>query len=750
MVIQGLCSFCEAWLVEAINEFLRRVRPTGSQQSTSWPWRALSDLKPQAVLQTGCCWFCTHVVAIGLENREFRLRELRDGARSERGWLLTLPEEDGIDVSSVDRNTVPFIPEPFSYNNEVGTLNPTLRINALSDYYDDIHVQGEHVLYYRYREQDGYTSPSLQRYPNIYEERVCQLNHSAKGFFNPVRRERLLRLLSDCSNHHNCLSSVRNASSHSPFVPLRLLEISNLSGLSVRLVETSTLSSVENVVYATLSHVWGTKPFETLTQTNITAFYDCIPIASLARTFQETIQLCSILNIHYIWLDSLCIIQGSTKEQDWLEQAPIMHLVYENAILNIAACSSVSSDGGLFRPFNPDSCHDLFIDVPDKDRRTYRFGFVEELSHYFGRLPLFQRSWVVQELLLAPRVLFVSDIAVYWQCSEGVKSETGKPMERHFNSLLGIPRDPQQLDRAWLDLIEQYSRTKVTVLSDRIHAMAGLAAFFATRYRELGQARSYMLGCWEHRIAEHLVWQRAGSNDSDIATFSTTSSPLASWSWLAYPGEVISCVKYDQSDAFTEYLFRIPHFDVELSNPNSPYGAIATCDFEARAQLCRFDLSLVPDTEVTVRKKNSEFRWNISEYRESLSLRDDRTFSHLRDFMDGEENKNWIAWCFWQARVVPDQMLTLHQFRALMETCRCMFVGATIASIARDMVCSASFYGLVLVLDARSSTRETQCYRRVGSLEIITACTQQDEDLVRDLVRLLNPDTSSAEIFKLV
>ncbi|EMD95242.1 hypothetical protein COCHEDRAFT_1027716 [Bipolaris maydis C5] len=71
-----------------------------------------------------------------------------------------------------------------------------------------------------------------------------------------------------------------------------------------------------------------------------------ILIENLLQTYQEAVIVGKELGIHYLWIDSLCIVQDS--EQDWSQQASRMADVYQNSFLTIAAIAARDSGGGLF------------------------------------------------------------------------------------------------------------------------------------------------------------------------------------------------------------------------------------------------------------------------------------------------------------------------------------------------------------------------------------------------------------------
>jgi hypothetical protein len=41
-----------------------------------------------------------------------------------------------------------------------------------------------------------------------------------------------------------------------------------------------------------------------------------IPVSSLSQVIQDAITTCRALSIRYLWVDSLCILQGQSYKQD--------------------------------------------------------------------------------------------------------------------------------------------------------------------------------------------------------------------------------------------------------------------------------------------------------------------------------------------------------------------------------------------------------------------------------------------------
>jgi hypothetical protein len=106
------------------------------------------------------------------------------------------------------------------------------------------------------------------------------------------------------------------------------------------------------------------------------------------------------MDVKYIWIDSLCIIQDSDK--DWLEQSQQMHQIYGNSFCNIAATSARNGTEGCFRRRDPSVLSPIKITWTEKSRS----GECTDTSLYltdagtwwnrFEREPLNRRAWVLQ------------------------------------------------------------------------------------------------------------------------------------------------------------------------------------------------------------------------------------------------------------------------------------------------------------------------------------------------------------------
>lgn len=136
---------------------------------------------------------------------------------------------------------------------------------------------------------------------------------------------------------------------------------------------------------------------------------------SLPKTFQDAIHFVRQINLRYLWIDSLCIVQDD--QLDWELESHKMATIYRNAYLTIAATSSSGDSGG---------CYSSGSDL-DKDYEVGTDMYVREKPAHFDSMqhhsisspfPLLSRAWFYQERLLSPRVLHFGPKEILWECKE--------------------------------------------------------------------------------------------------------------------------------------------------------------------------------------------------------------------------------------------------------------------------------------------------------------------------------------------
>lgn len=119
----------------------------------------------------------------------------------------------------------------------------------------------------------------------------------------------------------------------------------------------------------------------------------------LTKNFQQAIKVARFLDVGYIWIDSLCIIQGSAE--DWKREASRMHLVYRNSYCNIAIVDAADKNGGAFRDRLPENIlptlYSPRTDLPMFSGKTaWRVILKDMWESELLQSFLYVRAWVFQ------------------------------------------------------------------------------------------------------------------------------------------------------------------------------------------------------------------------------------------------------------------------------------------------------------------------------------------------------------------
>jgi hypothetical protein len=247
--------------------------------------------------------------------------------------------------------------------------------------------------------------------------------------------------ISDCHMHAGC--SITRCQ-----LPTRLIDI-GFEGRTrdPRLVMTAGSTGQ----YVALSHCWGTpsqRPLMT-TAENMASLLECIPLTSMAKTFQDAVIVTRELGYRFLWIDVYCIVQDDP--QDWQRECGNMASIFENASVTIAASAAADSNTDFLRQ-RPDwqanitewarfqsskyqnqkgDICPLYFHVGGSSIRAMVTSISggEEAGfpyHYFldsKNDSLAERAWAVQERLLSPRVLSFYDNQMVFECNTCLRYE---------------------------------------------------------------------------------------------------------------------------------------------------------------------------------------------------------------------------------------------------------------------------------------------------------------------------------------
>lgn len=304
--------------------------------------------------------------------------------------------------------------------------------------------------------------------------------------------------------------------------------------------------------YVTLSHRWGPANVAVLTSGNIDELCTGIASQGLNKTFRDAITVTRRMAIRYLWIDSLCIMQGTEvlSRADWRRESLRMESYFSNALCNISATASESADRGLFRTSSSDTLrHYIHTFVPETGRKVYCLVVdIRAWQNQLNNAPLHKRGWVLQERLLARRILHFGAKQLIWDCTEHQAAETYpsglppilaafikvKDVMQHFRSPakdLQRHTSSHHLYEQWDNVKYNYSRCSPTFASDKPVAIMGIAM----RFQRALPDDEYVHGMWRADLLRQLLWRRSDSEylHASLQTDELARNKVPSWSWLS-------------------------------------------------------------------------------------------------------------------------------------------------------------------------------------------------------------------------
>lgn len=365
-------------------------------------------------------------------------------------------------------------------------------------------------------------------------------------------------------NHEQCQ---KNTQPHT--YPTRLLE---LGDHNIRLIvpEGDKLSGP----YAALSYCWGPNPsFIRLTADNIQEFRVTIPYTSLPIAFQEAVQITKTLGIRYLWIDALCIIQsGSGSSEDWQFECGRMQEVYSKCIINISLAQSAHPNESCLGGHTLDSILPFETDITYKadalgTEKTHTFTVLSQ--DYFRealyRQPIGSRAWVMQERLLATRVLTVGHGELFWDCQKIPHASEFLPngftlcsdaqriwLSNNLNLSIPFVRrtsNNENLEKNWSRILEEYTARELTYpKADKLVAISAIAT-------RMGYAMNdtYLCGHFCKTLPQSLNWmarrdmsRKSRVEERVVQRLPKTSNEMIgkkyditpSWSWASMDGQL--------------------------------------------------------------------------------------------------------------------------------------------------------------------------------------------------------------------
>lgn len=402
-------------------------------------------------------------------------------------------------------------------------------------------------VYFSSREQDCQAPPGVKVYPNGGHQSIDT------GSEESLRWAR--SHIEECCNSHTC-HAFRSVEGR---LPTRLVYIPKDAETSgVRLIR-DHVRLPPGARYAALSHCWGKViPSCLTTASNIDRYAtEGIPWTEIPRTFRDAMLYARRLDLEYIWIDSMCIIQKDSE--DWKRESTRMFGYYSNAYITLASTFASDCNGGFFseRHLNASRLHLLDVAYQGQKFPVYAFRWFPEESffnHYeerdivekFGQsFQLLVRAWIYQEVLVSPRLLLFSSKQLIFECYAGrcfqeTDKRTVTTRKQKYGKLLSNTTDGTA-NGAWLDLLAVYGNLQITYAKDKLPAIAAVAKQFLSHRDSPSLAgQEYLCGLRKSHLHEDLSWTARTDYEDKLSPeiWRVGTSYLApSWSWASVPRE---------------------------------------------------------------------------------------------------------------------------------------------------------------------------------------------------------------------
>jgi hypothetical protein len=175
--------------------------------------------------------------------------------------------------------------------------------------------------------------------------------------------------------------------------------------------------------YVALSHCWGPRRelhFGKTVADNYLARQTVIDSGDLPQNFQDAVDVARGLEVRYLWIDSICIIQHDNE--DWKRESVRMEQVYSNAKCVLAASSAGSTTDGFLR--HTRKPREFVTLTGPSGTKSYVCENIDNFKQDVEESVLSKRGWVLQERVLARRTIHFAAAQTYFECGHGKHCES--------------------------------------------------------------------------------------------------------------------------------------------------------------------------------------------------------------------------------------------------------------------------------------------------------------------------------------
>lgn len=347
--------------------------------------------------------------------------------------------------------------------------------------------------------------------------------------------------MNECANHgpetHRLCPSAKDIE----FTPTRLLQVA-LEGGRYRVRLRETLPH-ERLRYVCLSYCWGgDQPVKT-TKATLAERARGINFQALPKTLQDAIFVTQQLQLSFIWIDCLTIIQDD--KEDLAVELPKMPEIYKNAWVTISASSASTCFEGFLeqrRPSADTQCEDVALRYQCSNGTIGNIYMFQHESNTVD--PIDKRAWTFQERRISPRFLDFASHQLRWKCNSRAYFDGGfAPANYEEQKTKGTHEQvkpasyndsgdatlEQTIFKVWPEIVDNYTQRSLSFPGDKLIALAALAS-------EIGDPlnMTYLAGLWKEHLPAQLLWRLWGEPAKRPELYRAPS-----WSWASVDGYIM-------------------------------------------------------------------------------------------------------------------------------------------------------------------------------------------------------------------
>ncbi|KAI1338661.1 heterokaryon incompatibility protein-domain-containing protein [Xylariaceae sp. FL0016] len=391
--------------------------------------------------------------------------------------------------------------------------------------------------------------------------------------------------LERCSVSHSTCSDMKQT-----YMPRRVLRLR--PGLQTSEFRVFIEEPKEVEPFTSLSYCWGKDQQYKMTKARITSGDFELDWNRIAKSIQDAVRVTVGIGLHCLWVDSLCIIQDD--EQDKAEQIADMARIYNQATVTIVASKANQAADGFLDDINLGDRTNLAVKLPFRcpgPERTLGTAFITNFNTSRNAEPINSRAWTFQEYYLSNRILEFTSLQMRWTCAsanKGIEYCDGWKWERNLgndnaevlNPYHDLKKDIKEMESSrsseqwmrdwvhmrWSGAVSHYTARELSVPTDKVLAISGIAQVFARHIKEV-----YMAGFWASTLPSHLCWHTMPDQKSQRLPSRSGLYQGPSWSWLSVNSHIYDV--YSRA-CQSETLVALLNVDIELVSASAKYGAI--------------------------------------------------------------------------------------------------------------------------------------------------------------------------------